>query len=51
MDFDEEAAGMDRLDVHLDRELESLARIADGGNVAAGLEAFLGKRPPRFGVE
>lgn len=43
-----EAAGMDRLDVHLDRELEELARIADGKEFAEGLEAFLAKRPPRF---
>src|SRR5436190_18141686 len=30
------AAGMDRLDVHLDRELEQLARIADGEDFAEG---------------
>jgi 2-(1,2-epoxy-1,2-dihydrophenyl)acetyl-CoA isomerase len=46
-----EAAGMDRLDVHLDRELESLARIADGKNFDAGIEAFFGKRAPHFGGE
>lgn len=43
-----QAAGMDRLDVHLDRELESLSRIADGPEFAEGLDSFFGKRPPRF---
>lgn len=42
------AAGMDRLDVHLDQELASLARIADGADFAEGLAAFFEKRPPRF---
>ena len=42
------AAGMDRLDVHLDRELEQLARIADGDNFAEGIEAFFEKRAPEF---
>jgi 2-(1,2-epoxy-1,2-dihydrophenyl)acetyl-CoA isomerase len=42
------AAGMDRLDVHLDRELEQLARIADGENFAEGIDAFFGKRAPEF---
>jgi 2-(1,2-epoxy-1,2-dihydrophenyl)acetyl-CoA isomerase len=45
------AAGMDRLDVHLDAELTELARIADGDNFAEGLDAFLERRLPRFGVE
>lgn len=45
------AAGMDRLDVHLDAELAELARIADGDNFAEGLAAFLERRPPRFGAE
>lgn len=45
------AAGMDRLDVHLDAELGELARIADGDNFADGLAAFLERRPPRFGAE
>jgi 2-(1,2-epoxy-1,2-dihydrophenyl)acetyl-CoA isomerase len=44
-------AGMDRLDVHLDAELAELARIADGGNFAEGITAFLQRRPPQFGVE
>jgi 2-(1,2-epoxy-1,2-dihydrophenyl)acetyl-CoA isomerase len=43
-----QAAGIDRLDVHLDRELENLTRIADGAEFAEGLESFFAKRPPRF---
>ncbi len=43
------AAGMDRLDVHLDAELGELARIADGKNFAEGLAAFFARRPPEFG--
>lgn len=43
------AAGMDRLDQHLDHELEELVRAADGPEFAEGLDAFLEKRPPRFG--
>ena len=39
-----QAAGMDRLDVHLDRELENLARIADGDDFAEGIDAFFEKR-------
>ena len=42
------AAGMDRLDFHLDRELEQLARIADGRNFSEGLDAFFAKREPEF---
>ena len=45
------AAGMERLDTHLDTELAELARIANGPNFAEGLAAFLGRRSPRFGVE
>jgi 2-(1,2-epoxy-1,2-dihydrophenyl)acetyl-CoA isomerase len=45
-----QAAGMDRLDVHLDRELEQLARIADGKDFAEGIDAFFGKRAPKFGA-
>ncbi|HVV82461.1 MAG TPA: enoyl-CoA hydratase-related protein [Kofleriaceae bacterium] len=45
------AAGIDRLDVHLDTELTELARIADGANFSEGIDAFFGKRSPRFGVE
>ena len=43
-----ESARMDRLDDHLDRELENLARIADGANFAEGLLAFFEKRAPEF---
>ncbi len=43
-----QAAGMDRLDYHLDRELENLARIADGSNFAEGMTAFFEKRAPEF---
>jgi 2-(1,2-epoxy-1,2-dihydrophenyl)acetyl-CoA isomerase len=46
-----QAAGIDRIDFHLDRELENLARIADGANFAEGIEAFFDKRPPLFGVK
>ncbi|MGE5180847.1 MAG: enoyl-CoA hydratase/isomerase family protein, partial [Acidobacteriota bacterium] len=45
------AAGMDRLDVHLDAELNELARIADGGNFAEGIAAFLEHRTAKFGPE
>jgi 2-(1,2-epoxy-1,2-dihydrophenyl)acetyl-CoA isomerase len=43
-----QSAGMDRLDDHLDRELDQLVRIADGANFAEGLDAFFGKRAPVF---
>ena len=46
-----QAAGMDRLDFHLDRELENLARIADGANFAEGIEAFFEKRVAQFGAK
>jgi 2-(1,2-epoxy-1,2-dihydrophenyl)acetyl-CoA isomerase len=42
------AAGVDRLDYHLDQELENLSRIADGAEFQEGLEAFLAKRDPHF---
>jgi 2-(1,2-epoxy-1,2-dihydrophenyl)acetyl-CoA isomerase len=45
------AASVDRLDYHLDQELEALARIADGRDFAEGLEAFFEKRPVRFAGE
>ena len=47
-DLMNQAAGMDRLDVHLDREIEQLARIADGANFAEGLSAFFEKRTAQF---
>jgi 2-(1,2-epoxy-1,2-dihydrophenyl)acetyl-CoA isomerase len=45
------AAGMDRLDVHLDDELTELSRIANGRNFAEGIDAFFARREPRFEVE
>ena len=46
-----QAAGMDRLDFHLDRELDNLARIADGENFSKGLDAFFEKRAAQFGAK
>ena len=43
-----QAAGVDRLDYHLDREIEALARIADGRDFAEGLDSFFEKRAARF---
>ena len=43
-----QAAGVDRLDHHLDQELEQLAAIADGANFEEGITAFFEKRPPSF---
>ena len=43
-----QAAGVDRLDFHLDQELDHLARIADTPDFAEGISAFFEKRPPRF---
>jgi len=45
----QQAAGVDRLDFHLDREIEALARIADGEDFREGLAAFFEKRAPDFG--
>ena len=39
---------VDRLDGHLDREIEELARSADSEDFRAGLAAFLEKRAPVF---
>jgi 2-(1,2-epoxy-1,2-dihydrophenyl)acetyl-CoA isomerase len=47
-DLINQAAGVDRIDFHLDREIENLARIADGANFAEGIDAFFGKRAPEF---
>jgi 2-(1,2-epoxy-1,2-dihydrophenyl)acetyl-CoA isomerase len=41
-----QAAGMDQLDAHLDRELQELVRAADGAEFASGLAAFF-DRPGR----
>ena len=43
-----QSAGMDRLDAHLDRELDELTRVADGDEFAEGLRAFFEKRPAVF---
>jgi 2-(1,2-epoxy-1,2-dihydrophenyl)acetyl-CoA isomerase len=43
-----QSAGMDQLDAHLDRELQELARVADGPEFAQGLQAFFEKRPARY---
>jgi 2-(1,2-epoxy-1,2-dihydrophenyl)acetyl-CoA isomerase len=47
-DLMNQASGVERLDVHLDREIDQLARIADGENFAEGIDAFFAKRTPRF---
>jgi hypothetical protein len=39
---------MDRLDAHLDRELDHLSRIADGADFAEGLDGFFARRTPHF---
>jgi 2-(1,2-epoxy-1,2-dihydrophenyl)acetyl-CoA isomerase len=43
-----EAMGVDRLDHHLDRELEALVRSADSPEFSEGIEAFFARRTPRF---
>ena len=43
-----QAAGVDRLDYHLDQELQHLVRIAEGAEFAQGLAAFFERRPPVF---
>jgi 2-(1,2-epoxy-1,2-dihydrophenyl)acetyl-CoA isomerase len=43
-----QAAGVDRLDFHLDQELQHLARSADSAEFREGLAAFFEKRPPVF---
>lgn len=42
------SAGVDRLDYHLDQELEQLSRIADGAEFREGIDAFFEKREARF---
>jgi 2-(1,2-epoxy-1,2-dihydrophenyl)acetyl-CoA isomerase len=46
-----QAMAMDRLDDHLDRELDELRRAADRPEFAEGLRAFFEKRPPVFTEE
>jgi 2-(1,2-epoxy-1,2-dihydrophenyl)acetyl-CoA isomerase len=43
-----QAAGMDQLDAHLDREIEELSRAANGAEVGEGLAAFCEKRQARY---
>lgn len=43
-----EAAGVDRLDYHLAKELDNLTRIAESGDFAEGLDSFFGKREAQF---
>ena len=43
-----QAAGVDRLDYHLDQELQHLARSADSDEFKEGLAAFFEKRAPVF---
>ena len=43
-----QSAGIDQLDAHLDREIQELARVADGPEFAEGLSAFFDKRAPAF---
>ena len=43
-----QASGMDRLDDHLDREIDELSRAANGPEFAEGLHAFFAKRAPEF---
>jgi 2-(1,2-epoxy-1,2-dihydrophenyl)acetyl-CoA isomerase len=43
-----QAATVDRLDWHLDQELDQLSRIANSPDFAEGIAAFFEKRPPKF---
>jgi 2-(1,2-epoxy-1,2-dihydrophenyl)acetyl-CoA isomerase len=43
-----QSAAVDRLDWHLDEELDRLTRIANGADFAEGIDAFFSKRAPRF---
>jgi len=43
-----QAYGMDRLEPHMDAEIESLTRVANGSDFAEGLDAFIAKQPPNF---
>ena len=43
-----EAVAGGGLDVHLDRELDALVRVADGPDFAEGLRAFFAREVPAF---
>ncbi|HET9598007.1 MAG TPA: enoyl-CoA hydratase-related protein [Anaeromyxobacteraceae bacterium] len=43
-----QAGTVDRLDWHLDQELDQLSRIANSPDFAEGITAFFEKRPPKF---
>ena len=43
-----QAAGVDRIDHHLEQEILQLARAADGAEFAEGLRAFLKKETPNY---
>jgi 2-(1,2-epoxy-1,2-dihydrophenyl)acetyl-CoA isomerase len=43
-----QACGIEGLEPHMDSEIESLTRVANGRDFADGLDAFIAKRPPRF---
>jgi enoyl-CoA hydratase/carnithine racemase len=43
-----QAAGVDRLDYHLDQELQNLARSADSPEFHEGIKAFFERRSPVF---
>jgi 2-(1,2-epoxy-1,2-dihydrophenyl)acetyl-CoA isomerase len=43
-----QAASVDRLDWHLDQEIDQLSRIADSADFAEGIRSFFEKRPPKF---
>jgi 2-(1,2-epoxy-1,2-dihydrophenyl)acetyl-CoA isomerase len=43
-----QAAGVERIDYHLDQELDTLARIANSPDFEEGLAAFFEKRAPVF---
>ena len=44
----QQAGTVDRLDWHLDQELDQLARIADTEDFSEGIRAFFEKRAPKF---
>ena len=44
----QQSATVDRLDWHLDQEIDQLTRIADSPDFAEGIDAFFAKRQPKF---